>query len=50
MNKEFFEWLDKAIETIKTSKGFIERIDNKKFNAKVYLVKNIIRVDIKIDD
>lgn len=45
MNIELSEWIAKAIETIKN--GIADKLE--KDNIKIYRVKNIIRIDIKID-
>lgn len=45
MNIELSEWIVKAIEIIKN--GIAEKLE--KDNIKIYRVKNIIRIDVKID-
>lgn len=41
-----YEWLSKAIETVKS--GFVPRLDNADKTIKVYSCGTIIRVDIKL--
>jgi len=47
MQPEMFEKINKAIETILS--GVCKRVDIND-NIKVYEVKNVIRIDIKVSD
>lgn len=47
MNPEMYEKINKAIETILS--GVCKRVDINSY-IKVYEVKNVIRIDIKIPD
>lgn len=45
---ELQNWIQKAVETI--WRGEADRVDNKAIGATAYRVKDIIRVDIKIQE
>lgn len=45
---ELQNWIQKAVETIWKKEA--DRVDNKTIGATAYRVKNIIRIDIKIQE
>lgn len=46
MNKVDYNWIEKAVDTIKS--GFVKRLDNESKTIKVYECGTVIRIDIKI--